>query len=174
MSFGGAARCFVALTMATISGLAAAADAVASVSASVIAPIAITRSAELNFGSFAAGEAGEVRVDPDGSRVVTGATLVSAGSLPAAAQFQIGGAPHASFTISTLGTSTALTSGADSMSFMPRSALGGGPAMPGVPATATLDAAGTRSLLVGGTLTVGAAQAPGLYTGVIVVTVDYN
>ena len=34
--------------------------------------------------------------------------------------------------------------------------------------------AGAQTLLVGGTLTVGSAQAPGNYTGSFTVAVDYN
>jgi hypothetical protein len=41
-------------------------------------------------------------------------------------------------------------------------------------ATATLSAGGTTNFTVGGTLTVGASQAAGVYTGTYTVNVNYQ
>ena len=40
--------------------------------------------------------------------------------------------------------------------------------------TSTLSATGTDSFTLGGTLTVAAAQMPGIYAGTFAVSVDYN
>ncbi len=52
--------------------------------------------------------------------------------------------------------------------------LSGANATSGEVTTGTLDGAGTQSLFVGGTLTVAAAQVPGVYTGTVIATVEYN
>jgi hypothetical protein len=168
--------CSATLYAATISAAATAAEATASASAEVIQPLAITRSADLVFGAFAAGSGGSVTVSPSGVRAASGTTLSSVGATPTAAQFDVTGAANASYTLSTTGTSATLVDGvAHSMVLVLNSELTGATATSGtVVANGTLPAGGRQSLQIGGTLRVDAAQTPGVYAGIISVTIEYN
>lgn len=151
-----------------------AANAVAIAGATVIAPLAINRSTNLSFGSFAPGTGGSVTVSTSGLRVADNAILSSANSAPTAAQFEVSGDPAATFDI-TIVASTTLDDGAGhSMALVTCSDLTGANATSGNVSSGTLSAGGSQSLFVGGTLSVAAAQVPGLYSGNIAVTVEYN
>lgn len=84
----GVANSFAATTDTTATG-------------TVIAPIAITNTADLNFGSFVAGPAvGTVTVDTNGARTATGdAFLPAISTTPTAAQFDVTGGDNATYTI---------------------------------------------------------------------------
>lgn len=149
-----------------------AAQATANATGTVVAPIAIVAAVDLVFGSFAPGAGGNVTVSTSGVRATTGPILVS-GAAPSAARFNITGEASATYAITHSGSAT-LTSGANTMALTKFSDLTAGNATSGNPATGTLDGAGAQSLYVGGTLVVGAAQAPGVYTGTVIATVEYN
>ena len=119
---------------------------------------AIVTNSNMSFGRFVA--AG------------TGAVLLT-GALPGAARFNITGDPSTTYSITHSG-SAALTSGPSSMALTKFSDLTAANAVAGVANAGVLSAAGTQSLYVGGTLVVAAAQAPGVYTGTVVATVEYN
>ena len=151
------------------SGSAIAADATASATGTVIAPIAITKTADLVLGSFASGAGGgTVTLSTLGVRDKTGAVTLFAGATPAAAKFDVTG--EGGLTYSIVLAPTLLTNsggGSETMSFTPQSdsstgTLGG------------VGAAGAQSFFVGGVLTVGAGQAPGTYAGSVTATVAYN
>jgi hypothetical protein len=125
------------------------------------------------FGTFAAGVAGTVTVSNSGVRSATGGAVLMTGAAPSAARFNITGQPSTTYSITHSGSAT-LTSGANSMVLTKSSDLTGANVTSGNVTAGLLDGAGTQSLFVGGTLTVGAAQAPGVYTGTVVATVDYN
>lgn len=148
-----------------------AANTTASSSGTVVAPIAITKAADLAFGSFAAVTGGSVTVSTSGARTVGGAVLALGGT-PAAAKFDVTGETGATYTISVVGDAT-LTSGADTMAFAVASDLTGANATTGTVASGTLTA-GAQSIFVGGTLTVASAQPAGTYSGNITATVEYN
>ena len=149
-----------------------AAQATANATATVVTPITITAVKDLVFGSFAPGAGGTVTVSTSGVRSNTGAVLLT-GALPGAARFNITGDPSTTYSITHSG-SAALTSGPSSMALTKFSDLTAANAVAGVANAGVLSAAGTQSLYVGGTLVVAAAQAPGVYTGTVVATVEYN
>jgi hypothetical protein len=152
----------------------AQATATASASATIITPISITKTIDLNFGNIAvsASTGGTVILDATGSRTTGGAggvTLPATTGTVAAASFDVAGA--ASFTYAvTLPTSTVtISSGSNSMNVTAfTSSLTG--------SVGTLSSGGTQTFTVGATLAVAAGQAPGLYTNAtaIPVTVNYN
>lgn len=163
----------VALALSAAAG-AMAATINASSSSTVVTPIAITKAADLAFGSFAAGStAGTVTVSPDGSRSFGGGALGAGtqGGTITAAQFNVTGQSGFTYSISVTGTS--LTSGSDTLTFTPVSALTASNITSGNVTSGTLTA-GAQTIFVGGTLAVGANQAPGTYSGTVTATVDYN
>ncbi len=151
-----------------------AANAVAAAGATVIAPLAINKSANLSFGSFAPGTGGSVTVSTSGVRVADNTILSTANSSPTAAQFAVSGDPAATFDISVVASTTLDDGAGHSMALVTCSDLTGANTTSGNVAAGTLSAAGSQSLFVGGTLSVAAAQMPGLYSGSIAVTVEYN
>ena len=157
---------------ATLSAPSQAASATANANATVVTPIAIVAATDLVFGSFAPGAGGTVTVSNSGVRSASGALLMT-GAASSAARFNITGQASTTYAITHGGTAL-LTSGANTMALAKTSDLTGANVTSGNVAAGTLDGGGTQSLFVGGTLTVGAAQAPGLYTGTVIATVDYN
>lgn len=142
-----------------------AASATGNATATVIAPIAITNTADLAFGKFAASTGGTVVMDPAGARTATGAVVLSTVTPGAAASFDVTGDNNATYAIS-LPASATITSGAVNMTVDTFTSTPS--------ATGTLSATGAQTVTVGGTLTVASAQAAGAYTGTFSVTVEYN
>lgn len=158
------------------SGMAMAADATdtAAIGATILAPIAITKTTDLNFGSFAADAVGggTVIVTPASDREFSGKTSAvstGAGTVTAAA-FNVTGEGVATYSI-TLPAAVTIThtNETDSMSvatFVSNPAATGGGTLTG----------GAQTVNVGATLTVAAGQLAGVYshaTG-LPVTVAYN
>lgn len=162
-----------ALTLAlAATGKAIAADATATSTSTVVSPIAISKFADLAFGSFASGATGgSVTISPNGVRAVSGGVIEMAGAT-AAAQFDVTGNAGSSYSISLGGTAT-LTSGGNSMAFTPVSDLTASAITSGTVSTGTLTG-GAQSIFVGGVLTVAANQPAGTYGGTVVATVNYN
>lgn len=131
--------------------------------AEVVAPLTLTHDAgaSLNFGTLTSGGGGTVVVSRGGAGTAGGDVTLMPGSVESADAFSVEGDPSRRFSISTGAGS--VTSGANSMAFTTDAR-----------ANHTLDATGAASFTVGGTLTVGADQAEGLYAGVYAVTVTYN
>ena len=145
-------------------------SATANTSATVITPIAISKTIDMNFGSIAVSPtiAGTVVMTPAGVRTKTGGV-----TLPAVT----GSVAAASFTVTGLGTSTyAITlPGTITLNGTPSGTMTVGTFTSTPSGTGALTA-GSQTLLVGGTLNVGAAQAAGTYTNTadMTVTVNYN
>jgi hypothetical protein len=138
--------------------------------ATVITPIGITKTADLDFGSFSSitdGAGGTVVIAPNGNRSATGdVALSTVGSATvSAASFNVAGQADATYAI-TLPESATLTNGANTMSIDTFTSSPG--------TSGTLDNTGKQSLAVGGTLHVGATQAAGTYAGTFNVSVEYN
>lgn len=149
-------------------GQALAETATASVGASVLTPIAITKVDDLAFGNFMSTTGGTIVLTPTATALRTpsaGVTLDNTVT-PKAAKFTVGGTAGATFSI-TLPTTVSLSNGPNTMdvgTFTSDLDL----------AAATIPVGGTIDMYVGGTLTVGAAQANGAYTGTFDVSVNYN
>lgn len=149
------------------SGAANAADDTADSEAVIVTPLSLVNTSDLEFGSLLAGpSAGTVVINPNNdARTVTGGPI-GVGSGGQAAQFWTYGGPL-QFVFVTRGPLPILnrTGGGGSMNVSNLTLNG--------PVFRFLNAAGLLDLRVGGTLQVGASQAPGLYEGDFQITVTY-
>jgi spore coat protein U-like protein len=162
----------MALAIGGAGSAMAANNATATSTSTVIAPISITKSADLSFGSFAAGASlGTVTLSPNGTRAVTGGA-VAAGGTVTAAKFDVTGDVSKGYTI-TLGGTSVLTSGTDTMGFTTISDLSASAITTGNVTAGTLTG-GPQSIYVGGVLNVAINQPAGTYTGTVIATVNYN
>ncbi len=136
---------------------------VSDVTITLLAPISISSSANLDFGTMVpTGTAGTVTVTPAGARSSVNVDLL--GGLPSAAAFDVTGEGANTYSI-TLPSSATLTSGGNTMTVDTYTDDAG--------ATPTLSG-GSDTFNVGATLNVGATQAEGTYSGTFSVTVNYN
>lgn len=135
----------------------------AEASATIIAPLTLTKVTDLSFGNVASGsDAGTVVLSTAGARTESGVVLPSVEGTVSAAQFTVGGLTGATYEI-TLPTSITISNGTNNMTvdtFVHD-------------ADEILDS-GNETFNVGATLKVGADQAAGSYSGDFDVTVDYN
>jgi hypothetical protein len=150
-------------------------SATATASATIITPISIAKTVDMNFGNVVTSAAtGTVVLAPAGTRTAGGgASLIAAqpGTVTAAT-FTVSGSAGLTYTIA-LPASVTIANGAPTMlvdNFTSTPVAGTG--------TGTIGGGGTQTLLVGATLNVGANQAPGTYTTPVAtpftVTVNYN
>lgn len=144
----------------------------ASVSVTLVTPISISKTTDMNFGNVAvsASLAGTVVLPTSGPRTTGGAggvTLPANTGTVSAAAFTVSGQGNYTYTI-TLPSSVTITDGTHNMTV---NAFTSNPAT-----TGTLSAGGSQTLLVGATLNVTAGQAAGTYTNAtgVSVTVNYN
>jgi Mat/Ecp fimbriae major subunit len=153
-----AASAIVATGFGATAANAATADANAT--AVILAPVTVTKTADLDFGTIAVGTSGAtVAVSTAGARTC-GTGLVCSGATSAAA-FTVSGVTGQTVSVSLPG-SVSLTSGANTMSATLTSSA----------ASIVLD--GTDAFTVGGTLTVSGTQAAGNYSGLFTATVNYQ
>jgi hypothetical protein len=153
---------FSANTFAQVSATAIA-------TATIVAPLAITKDIDMNFGNVAVNNtAGTVVLAPDGSRTRTGGvTLPATIGTVSAASFTVTGTAGYTYTIAITGAPLTVTSGGNTMTVT---------AFTSTPATPGTLAAGNNTLTVGATLNVAGSQAPGIYISgsPFTVTVNYN
>lgn len=152
-------------------------SASAAASGTVIAPITVTKNTDLSFGKFAPGAGGTVSISMAGIRSHAGIVPSSVGSTLTAASFTVTGDPDANYTITHGGTATLTNTtggGGESMALTKISDLSGADVTTGNVTAGTLSAGGSQTIFVGGTLAVAANQVPGVYTGTVAVTVEYN
>lgn len=145
--------------------------ATATASSTIVTPIGITKTVDMNFGNVAINSttAGTVVLAPTGTRTSTGGvTLPATAGTVAAAEFNVTGANNYTFSITLPSTSHEIKSGSNTMS------VTGFTSTP--TPTGTLSATGSATVKVGATLNVSAGQAAGTYTSVtpFEVTVNYN
>ena len=145
-------------------------SATATASATIITPISIAKTADMNFGNIAVstGSGGTVVLAPAGTRTTTGGvSLPATAGSPAAAAFTVTGQGNYTYAI-TLTTSATLSDGASHT--MTIGTFTSNPS-----STGTLSS-GTQNITVGATLTLSAAQTAGAYTTStpFTVTVNYN
>lgn len=154
---------FSAATFAQVS-------ATATVTATIVTPIAIANAGNMNFGNVAvSGVAGTVILAPAGTRSITGGvTLPATVGTVTAAHFAITGTPAYTYSITLPAVATTVTSGANNMTVNAFTSTPNG--------TGTLSGAGAQTIDVGATLNVAANQASGTYVSAIpfTVTVNYN
>lgn len=166
---------------ATIPSASIAANSdTATVTATILTPIAVAKATDMNFGYILPNTTGTVTLATDGARTASGPSLV-AGITPTAAKFNVTGDGTATFSIAYTGSDTVLTSGANTMAidFITEAISGAAGAATGKTATGTDATTGTLDggaavIYAGGQLSVDAAQVAGVYTGNLVVTVAYN
>ena len=148
----------------------------ANTTTTIVAPIAISTTTALNFGSFATlSTGGTLALSPLGVRTATGGVkLTSATGSPTAAVFTVTGEGAYAYTI-TLPTALTLTNAAAATGLKTMSVGSFLSSIGATGSTGTLSN-GTQSLTVGATLTVGSDQLVGTYTNAtgFAVTVNYN
>lgn len=145
-------------------------NATASAFATIVSPIEITKTVDLQFGTIIKG-VGTVTVATDNARTFSNTALNPGdqGTTPAAAVFTVSGEGAYTYSIAFTNATENLTNGAVTMvagSFVALSSDGEG-------LTGTL-ALGADTIKVGATLTLDNDEIPGLYTGSFQVTVAYN
>ena len=145
-------------------------SATATATATIVSPIAISKTVDMNFGNVAASAAlGTVVLTPAGARSTTGGvTLPSTVGTVTAASFTVTGTPGYTYAITLPAVALTITSGAPSMTVDTWTS--------NPTPTGTL-VAGSSTLTVGATLYVGANQAAGVYgipAQTFTVTVNYN
>jgi hypothetical protein len=148
------------------------AQATATVTATIIAPIAISNALDINFGNVAvqAGVAGTMVIAPAGTRTRTaGVTLPSTTCTFTAASFTIGGASGYTYVITRPSTGYIVTK-ASTLETMTVSTFTSSPSSIGILKGVS------ETLNIGATLNVAAGQVPGVYTNAtgFDVTVNYN
>lgn len=164
-----AAVALVGLTLGTHAFAAQnSATGTGTANARIITAISITPGTALNFGDVVpSGAVGTVSVDAAGVRTSAGGASLGSATGVAAGAFTINGQASATYAITLPANGVVtVTSGANSM------AVNSFVSNPGP--TGTLSGVGAQALAVGATLSVGANQAAGSYTGTYQVTVAYN
>jgi hypothetical protein len=166
-----AALALVAITCG-INKASAQSSATAPASATIVTPITITKTVDMEFGNAAvqASTGGTVVLDPASTRTATsGVTLPAVTGTVSAASFDIAGTANYTYAITLPTTLTINDGGTNNMTV---NTFTSNPST-----TGTLSASGTDVLTVGATLNVGAGQAAGTYTSggsPFTVTVNYN
>ena len=157
----------VVATLSTLSVSAIAATATGQASATVLTPITISPVTPLNFGTLAGNASGgTVNLTAAGLRTTSGTVVVTPAAF-SVASFKVDGTGGQTFAVSypPATPSLTVTNGTVTMAFTVVGQTSG---------TLSAGAAGTLTFPVGGTLTVGASQAAGTYTGTYPMTVEYN
>lgn len=158
-----------AVLMAMSLSVQAQVNATANASATIVTPIAISTTTDMNFGNLAvSASAGTVVISPAGARSVTGGvTLPANAGTVSAATFEVTGTPDYTYIITLPAAATTISNGTETMTVDTWISNPSG--------TGTLTG-GSETLQVGATLNVGASQASGTYTSgtPFTVTVNYN
>lgn len=139
----------------------------ANASVTLITPISITKTADLNFGTFvASSSSGTITITPGGTVSVSGGVTEISGGDKSAATFTVAGETGQSYVITLPTTGVALNSSIEGESLM-LNAFTSNPTDTGIVGT-------DGTISVGGTLTIPADSKADTYTGTFDVTVNYN
>jgi hypothetical protein len=145
------------------------ADGTVNTSAAVVRTLSITSATDLSFGTFSAGNsAGTVTMSAAGARSATGGVTLVTASTGSQSTISLSGTPSTSYSVS-LPTTVQLTANGSAATMSLGSFTTTLNALQG-----SLNASGTGSFGIGGTLSVGANQAVATYTGSFTVTLNYN
>lgn len=162
---------FVTLGMLAMASNALAASANGTANATVIAPIAISAANALEFGEVVkTGGGGTVTIATNGGRTGTAALIVSTQGTEQAATFSVTGEGTNTYTITLPANGTVTVDDAGAGVAMAVSDFVSDPA---AGANGVLSG-GAQTISVGATLTTGADQLEGSYTGIFPVIVEYN
>jgi spore coat protein U-like protein len=148
-------------------------SATANATATIVQAISITNLTDLRFGKIVADPtaAGEVAIQTDGTRTIAAGNVALVniqGNDHQAASFKTSGLPGATYYLVLPDNGSVELTGPSGSTPMTIEGFVHS-------ATKTLDdATGEETFNVGGTLKVGANQAPGQYTGTFTVTAAYN
>ena len=147
------------------------ASATASATATIVTPISITKTVDMNFGNVAVtSNGGTVVLATNSTRTLTGGvTLPNVTGTVTAASFTVNGTADYTYAITLPSSATTIyNANLETMS------VDGWASTPS--ATGTLDGTGAQTLNVGATLHVAAGQQEGVYTSStpFTVTVNYN
>lgn len=161
--------CWVLIALLGLNLSAQSVSDIATAHATILSPLTITKSIDLDFGNITVGTSGgTVLLLTNNTRSATGGVVLPS-ALPgtiSSAKFITGGYPNATYDI-TLPTSVILTNpGGVTMTATNFTST------PSV--TGTLNSGGTEDIYVGATLNVVASQAIGEYSGSFEVSVNYN
>jgi hypothetical protein len=160
------------IMIAATTGAMAQQSATASSSATIVAPIGIAKTADMNFGNVATtGAGGTVVLTTGGATTPSGGVTLpasNAGTISAAA-FNVSGEGAYTYTI-TLPSTVSLSDSASPANTM---SIG---TFVSAPLTTGALTSGAQTVSVGATLTVVGGQEPGVYTNTsdLTVTVNYN
>ena len=156
----------LAIAIIGFSATSFAQSATATATSTIVTPIAIAKTVDMNFGNVAVfGSAGTVVLAPAGTRSATGGvTLPATSGTVAPAQFTVTGESGYTYSV-TLPVSNTVKFGSNTMTVNTF-----------VSNTTGKLTGGTEILKVGATLNVGASQAAGTYISEapFTVTVNYN
>ncbi len=134
-------------------------------SATIVAPIAISQTTGISFGTLApTGTAGTATLSTAGAVTATNVDIL--GGSPTAGAYTVTGSGSQGFTITLPSTDQTLSDGGSETMTLNNfvSSVGSSSAL----------SSGTQSFTIGADLSVGAAQAAGSYTGTFDVTVNYQ
>lgn len=163
----------IAIIFLTFTTSFAQVTASATATATVVTPIGITKTVDMNFGNLAvSASAGTVVLTPAGARSVTGGVNLTADpGTVAAASFDVTGESNFTYSITLPSTDYTLTRVAGSETMTVNTFV----STPTVGTGGTLTA-GSQTLTVGATLNVSGSQVAGTYTNAtgFDVTVNYN
>lgn len=172
ISFLLAGLCIVAITSQKAQAQQANSTATAQTTATIITPIQITRTADLNFGNIIAGtNAGSVTVSTNNTRTAGGGALLytAVPGTVTSAEFKVTGYPNAAFSIAAPQSFNVTREGGSEVMQVTNFVT--------TPSgNSTLGGDGTQIIKLGATLNVQANQQAGVYknTTDLTVTVAYN
>ncbi|MFB0903909.1 MAG: DUF4402 domain-containing protein [Nonlabens sp.] len=159
------------IMIAATTGAMAQESATASSSATIVAPIGIAQSADMNFGNVATNATGGTVVLTTGGATTKtgGVTLPAQTGTPTAAAFDVTGEGAYTYSIGLPGGPITLTESVSSNTMTVGTFISN-------PATTGTLTGGAQTVNVGATLTVAGGQVPGAYTNTsdLTVTVNYN
>ena len=133
------------------------------------ADIAVSNTPALAFGKFVAGSGGSVIIDPNGARSATGGVFLLASGAGTAAQFSVTGDRKLTYAVTLPANDVVTLTIAGGGSTMAVNSFVSKPTP-----TGRLSGSGKQTLKVGATLTVGAGQAVGDFSGTFDVIVVYD
>ena len=143
-------------------------SATATATATIITPISILKTVDMNFGNIAVSTtAGTVVLTPAGGRTAIGVTLPTVSGTVTSAKFTVSGLTGSTYSVSLPSAALTLTSGSNTMTVN---------AFTSTPSPIGTLTGGSQELAVGATLNLAASQPAGTYVSLtpFTVTVNYN